>query len=164
MINIEYLYAAIGWLVVYLGGIYLLYGILPSISQSFYELPKCWRWLFTVFLFGFSMLIIQACPKPVMFAGALCIMGVGMVPYFSKPNPITDKNQRWQHYILAAVGMGLCVLSTGIELKLPYVMSIGFIGGVFIASDKELKNRMLWLELFIIADVIVGILIKHYSL
>lgn len=78
------------------------YGILPSISDSWYELPDNKKWMFTIFCWGFSVpaLILGLSlsnDNPfqfLIFLGASGIMFVGASPDFKKKDGLDHKVHR----------------------------------------------------------------------
>jgi hypothetical protein len=70
--------------VAYIGAILAVYGVPASVSETFYLLPKGWRWLFTAFCLGVSIIVapwLDATPDAWQFlaflaVGGLCFVGV----------------------------------------------------------------------------------------
>lgn len=134
----------------YLTIITLFYGWLPSISQSFYELKKNrLAFVFTLFLFSLSMLIIFIAKTRLMAAAGFCIIGVSIFPYFLK--------QKWQHYLCAFSGIILGMISLVIDFKQPLVVIFGaFI--VALLYYLKVKNMFFWIEVVSLITILSGLL------
>ena len=137
----------------YLVGIRLLYGWLPSISDSFYHLPKRWNWIFTVFLFTISMLIIFAYPKPLMLGAGLSIILVGAFPLFM------DRKYKFFHFLFAALGIVLGMISLWVDLHLWY-MVIAFVLACICVKIYKWNNETFWIEVFAFMSIIIGLMLK----
>ena len=83
--------------IAYLLTIYIKYGLLPSISESFYKLPSNRKWIFTFFIWYISIMIMLIGGTNLFFLSGIGIMFVATFPYFLE--------QRWQHYISAMIGI-----------------------------------------------------------
>lgn len=138
----------------YLIGITIAYKWLPSISESFYKLKEDrLAFLFTLFLFSLSMLIIFIAKKPLMLAAGFCIIGVSIFPYFLK--------QKWQHYVCAFSGIILGMISLVKDFKQPLIV----ICGAFIAAllyDLKIKNMFFWIEVIAFTTIISGLAVSFF--
>jgi hypothetical protein len=66
----------------YMGAILAVYGIPASVSDTFYLLPKGWRWLFTAFCWGVSIIVapwLDATPETWRFLAFLSVGGLMFV-------------------------------------------------------------------------------------
>ena len=143
---------ALALFVAYLTIITITYGWLPSISQSFYELKKNrLAFVFTLFLFSLSMLIIFIAKRPMMLAAGFCIIGVSIFPYFLK--------QKWQHYLCALFGLGLGMVSLVVDFNQIIVVLIGIFTTVLLYALK-VKNLFYWIEVTLFLTIIVGLWMK----
>ncbi len=63
--------------VTYVGGTSLKYGILGSISETYYRLPKNKKFLFTFFCWGIAFPAMIIASKPLMFfaSAGICFAG-----------------------------------------------------------------------------------------
>ena len=95
------------------------YGWLPSISESFYRLPTRLNWIFSIFLWAISVLLIWATwdTTLIVLAGS-CIMGVGVFPYFLE--------EKWMHYVFALLGISLGMISLWVDFN-QKALVIGFV-------------------------------------
>lgn len=140
----------------YLAIIALFFGWLPSISQSFYELKKHrLGFVFTIFMFSLSMLIILAAAKPIMTAAGLLIVLVGAFPYFDKKGPGTKHNQKTAHYLVALGGMLLGMVSLWVEFGQWEVVVISICIAIVLKLIK-INNLFYWLELLAMNAIFVG--------
>lgn len=136
----------------YLTIITICYGWLPSISQSFYELKKNrLAFIFTLFLFSLSMLIIFIAKTRLMAAAGFCIIGVSIFPYFLK--------QKFLHYLCAVSGIVLGMISLVIDFKQPLVVLIGACIAALL-HDLKVKNMFFWIEVVSFSTIIVGLWIS----
>lgn len=139
--------------ITYLGVITYLYGWLPSISDSFYKLPKWANWIFTVFLFTISMLVIFANPTPLMLGAGLSIILVGAFPLFM------DRKYKVFHFLFAIIGIVLGMISLWVDLHLWY-MVIAFVLACFAIKIYKWNNETFWIEVFAFITIIVGLMLK----
>jgi len=139
--------------IAYLGVITSLYGWLPSISDSFYKLPKWANWIFTLFLFTISMLIIFAYPKPLMLGAGLSIILVGAFPLFM------DRKYKLFHFLFAVLGIVLGMISLWVDLHLWY-MVIAFVLASICVKIYKWNNETFWIEVFAFMTIIGGLMLK----
>lgn len=143
-------------LVIIAGALFITYciaiGILPSISQSFYELKKNGlAFVFTLFLFSISVLIIFAARTRFMTIAGLFIIGVSIFPYFLK--------QKWQHYLCALSGLGLGMVSLVVDFDQILIVVIG-VSTTILLYILKVKNLFYWIEVTLFLTIIVGLIAK----
>lgn len=108
---------------IYIGAVIAKYGIPASISETFYLLPKKLNWLFTVFCWIVSIII---------------------VPWLNISPDV------WQFLAFLAVG-GLCFVGTAAQFKEDFVKKVHFgAAGVCMAASQAwilLSTNLWWVSL-----------------
>lgn len=146
----------------YVSWIWAKYGVLPSISDSYYHLPKNLHFLFTFFCWGFAFpAIILGSSGLMFFAGAgICFVGAAAA--------FKEKMTSTVHVVGAMTGVLLSqlaiLLQYGIwELNIAFlVIAVPFTITRFIKrkDGKEIcPNRTWWIELaaFVSMCIVLGI-------
>jgi hypothetical protein len=148
MIKIYCLIAAFALFWAYLIPMVIIYGWPQSISATFYSLPKRINWLFTVWLWALSILLMIAGSTNLMFLAAGFIMFVGVYPYFTE--------QKWQHYICAMLGIliGLASLYFDYNEWWLLILAATFVVFAYLAKIKYID---LWLEVAAFVIIMTGI-------
>jgi hypothetical protein len=125
------------------GFIWSKYGVLPSISDSYYELPKQINFLFTLFCWGFAfpaMIVgISLTDNFLMFFATAGICFVGAAPNF---NGIDGK----MHKISAILGVIFSQASIAFDFHMYYV-NIIFCALFALILLMKIKNYVWWIEL-----------------
>ena len=153
----KYLNIAIVLFFSYLTIVVLCFRWLPSISQSFYEFKKYkLGFVFTLFMFSLSMLIIFAASKPIMTIAGLMIILVGAFPYFDKKGMAAKHNQSSIHYMLALGGMLLGMVSLVVEFKQWEVVAICAALCLFLKLLK-VNNLFYWIEFIVMNAIFIGL-------
>lgn len=143
----------------YLSFIIGKYGILPSISESYYRLPKSINFLFTLFCWGFALpaviIGVDLTDNFLMFLAGSGIMFVGAAAAFKET---LTKNV---HMIGAAVGIICAQLSTAFDFHMYYVNVIFVVLSLAILLGKylgKIKNYVWWIEIlaFILLCYVLG--------
>jgi len=136
--------------ITYVGFIWSKYGVLPSISDSYYELPKQINFLFTLFCWGFAfpavIIGLDLTDNFLMFLAGGGIMFVGAAAAFKQE--LTDT----VHKIGAFGGVIFSQLSIAFDFKMYYVNVIFVVLGLLILLTK-IKNRIWWLELVAFSSI-----------
>lgn len=149
--KIYLLYAVLVIFFGYLAVIAKKYGWLDSISDSFYHLPKKYNWIFTVFLWTISIMLIMIGGTNLMYLAGVCIMFVGTWPWF-------NDGERIQHFIAAGLGIGLGMLSLWCDFGLWYIpVSFGVIVGIL--KLLKVNHFTYWLEVVAFSEIIGGLFI-----
>lgn len=129
----------------YVASIWSIYGVLPSISDSYYELPKKWNFLFTLALWGFAFpaMIIGTPVTGLMFFATAGIMFVGAAAAFHQ------KLTRTVHIIGASLGMGLSQLAIATSFGMwPITAVSAVLIGLILLFRKQLNyNQVWWIEI-----------------
>jgi len=145
MLNIALFITMVTIFVGYVATIIGLYGILPSISDSYYRLPKKWNFMFTLVLwgFGFPALIIGAPVTWLMFAACAGIIFVGAAAAFQQ------KMTKTVHIVGAAVGMVLSqiAIATSFGLWPITAVCVPLAGLIFLFRKQINYTHVFWIEI-----------------
>jgi hypothetical protein len=138
----------------YVGIIWKIYGVQPSISDSYYVLPKKYNFLFTFFCWGFAIPTIIFSETAIMFVAGSSISFVGAAAAFK------DTLTRKVHYTGAYLGVALSQLSIAVDFKL-YILNIIFLVSTILlfSFKKTIKNHIWWIEIISFLLVFVALFI-----
>ena len=129
----------------YVGTITALYGILPSVSESFYRLPKKWNWIFTIVLWAFALpcIIIGVPTTGLMFLSGAGIMFVGAAAAFKQELTKTV------HIIGATVGMVASQIAIAFIYKYWEIALVSCVlAGLLFFFRKKINNKhVFWIEM-----------------
>lgn len=129
----------------YVATIWALYGVLTSISESYYRLPKKWNPMFTLALWGFAFpaMIIGTPITGLMFFACAGIMFVGAAAQFHQ------KITKTVHLVGASLGMGLSQVAIATAFGMwPITAASVVIAGLIMLFRKQLNyNHVWWLEI-----------------
>jgi len=141
-------------LTLYLGLIIKRYGILPSISDSWYSLPQRENFLFTLFTWGLGI--------PMLFYGNVWfflsgsgLSFVGAATQFKSMIGITKE----VHYAGALVG----ILGALIGIWIQWDNLLPLVWFLFLALSIQvsyMKNKIWWQEIVAIVLILWGLLVK----
>lgn len=127
------------------------YGILPSISESFYKLPG-WQWIFfTLFTWGLGFPLILLERDILLTLAGVSLMFLGTVGAFKMDNIV-----KWMHNGFSFLAILFCfafLLKNGFEGTF-----VGF--GIFmtIIIMSEIKNVIWWIEIGVFVSIIIGLI------
>lgn len=139
----------------YVGFLMTKYGVLPSISESYYRLPNKRKYLFILFLWGIGF------PTAILgdtLSAFLVLVGLGIVGGASL---FKSKVVGIMHYVGATVAIGSAHAYVAVELGYWWLTAIFLIGGAGIVLLKY-KNRTWWVELLAFATAIIGFGLKVF--
>lgn len=133
----------------YTGYITLRFGVIKSISESWYLLPKNQRVLFTLFIWSMAIPMVMYETSLFFFSGA-SLAFVGAATMFKD-----DVMTKVIHYLGAVLGITLA----SIELALNGIMYPIIIGllSVLIFGGFKINNRIYWIEVICSICLIFGI-------
>jgi hypothetical protein len=121
------------------------YGLLQSISVSFYETEK--NGLFALFIWSVALPLNLILPSPLMFWGSAFLSFVGVSPAFK------EKTEGTVHRIGANGGIGFIALSMGYDHGLWWIpILIGIIG--LLGYIFQPKNWFWWVEMISFITII----------
>jgi hypothetical protein len=130
--------------ITFLTAMYSLYGILPSVSDSYYNLPKEHRYLFTIFCWGMSIPLLIAgtimTDNYFLFIASSGTMFVGVASEFRQ------KMTKTVHLLGAYVSIIFSHLSIIIDFNMIEVSAI-VLGIVLAMYKSKVKNRIYWIEI-----------------
>lgn len=151
----------------YLAFIYLKYGRVFSISDSYYALDKNVNFLFTLYTWSYALpmaiISLDLNDSPLMFFAGAAICFVGVASNY-KGNLMT-KNM---HYRCAAIGVILGLLSIIIEFKFWWLALIAIVlacGITLLGRNKKLftNSYIYWAELIIVETIFLAIGLKLFK-
>jgi hypothetical protein len=129
----------------YVATIWSLYGVLPSISESFYRLPQKYNFIFTLALWGFASpaMIIGTPVTGLMFFATAGIMFVGAAAAFKQ------KLTKTVHIVGASVGMGFSqiAIATSFGLWPITAISVLLISLIFLFRKYINYTHVWWIEI-----------------
>lgn len=142
----------------YIGFIVYRFGVLPSISESWYRLePLRKSYLFTLFCWSLSTLMLFQTNETTawFFASGAGLAFVGAATMFKWTGAYTDKI----HGLGAVVGIVCALVGLGVEYNnwMPTALFVAV--GTTISAFK-LQNRIWWIEIAAFVSVISGLLYR----
>lgn len=141
----------------YTGYIWIKYGVQTSISDSYYRLPKKWRWIFTFFCWGFSVPVAVIIFTPLMFAAVAGICMVGAAPNYLMKLEQKLTQEYYAHYGGAITGVLFLQLSIFFDFVWYDLNILSIIAMIVMALFA--KNKIWWIE--IVAYITLIILITN---
>jgi len=153
--NYHYIFFWIGTSIYLLYNILIvsIYGVLPSVSESFYRLPKKYNFLFILFCWFFPLPLFVATEVPLIFGAAAGIAFVGAAAKFY------DGFVGRVHFTAA---IGAVILS---QLAIIFNFHFWEMSAVFtVLSILVIKseNRVFWIEQFAFLSIIITIFLSMY--
>lgn len=136
----------------YVAFIWLKFGVLKSISDSWYHLTFYTKPLFTLALFGFAIPVIISAESIIMKYAGLFICYTAIAPMFK------IKPAEWVHYIGAVGGVMLGLFSLWQFYGLWYVVILFAIAYFFI--KKLTDNSTWWVEILAFYTIIICLLLN----
>lgn len=151
----------------YLAFIYLKYGRIFSISDSYYALDKNINFLFTLYTWSYALpmaiISLDLNDSPLLFfaGAAICFVGVAS-------NYKSDLMTKNMHMNCAAIGVILGLLSIIIEFKFWWLALIAIVlaGGITLfGKNKKLftTTYIYWAEMIIIESIFLAIGLKLFN-
>lgn len=142
---------------IYVGYIWDKYGVLPTISDSWYYLPNNQKILFTFFCWAFGFPAIILGETSLMFLAGTGIMFVGAAPAFREN---LTKNV---HNVGATIGVIASQLSIYFDYDLLYVNIIFLsIALIFLLFKKWIHNKVWWIEIAAFASIVYALAINLF--
>ena len=131
----------------YIIGVMWFYGVLPSISDSYYHLPQGYKLIFSFALIGFALPLIIYTNKLLIFIAGGAIMFVAVTPDFHSEGVL--------HFICAIVGIVSGVFYLFFNKQ--YLISIiAFIIGIILYIFAS--NHIFWIEIVSFYTILLGII------
>jgi len=122
------------------------YGVLSSISESYYVSGEKRTFQFFCFLLGLPLVFY---PDPYFILAAFALVVVGISDDYTKEaSRLINK----AHFIGAGVAIGASLIALGLEYII--VFSWGLLPLLFV------RNRVWWIEIWAFLVIIIGLFIK----
>lgn len=145
----------------YISYIWYKYGVLPSISESYYRLPTKINILFTLFCWGFAF--------PAMIMGNeltdnfLMFFATGGIMFVGASAAFKQKLTNTVHMVGAVIGVVFSQLSIAFDFNM-YYLNLLFIASAGIIFLTKSKNSTWWIEIvaFIILCWSIGTKVLEY--
>jgi hypothetical protein len=136
----------------YVGYVWNKYGILPSISYSWYVLPEKQKILFTFFCWFFAFPAIILGNSPLMFLAGAGIIFVGAAPAFK------ENLTKTVHQAGAAISVVAAQLSIYFDFHLLYI-NIAFlaIALIVLLFERWIQNKIWWIEIAAFAAIVYSL-------
>jgi len=127
----------------------LEYGVLPSLSESFYRLKGNYKWFFTLFCWGIAIPAIVIGNSPLMFIAGSGIAFVGAATSFK------EKLTSVVHTAGAVIGIMASQFSIFWEYDMFIVnlITIGLITVIYVFRDI-IRNHIWWIEITAFLSII----------
>lgn len=139
----------------YIGFIVYRFGVLPSISESWYRLqPFRISFLFTLFCWSLSTLMLFQTNETTgwFFASGVGLAFVGTATMFKWSGAYTDK----LHGLGAVVGILCALVGLGVEYN-NWIPTAAFVAIAAILSAFKVENKVWWIEIAAFCSVIAGL-------
>jgi len=134
--------------------IYVKYGKMKTISDSYYKLKEKNKWIFTIVWWAFSIPLIIVGETKLMFLAGVGICFVGAAPAFKKE--LEEK----VHIVGAITGIISGVASLWFDFNLGYLSISLFILSLILFLNKKLYNPTWWIEFFSFCTISAGLFIN----
>lgn len=139
----------------YLIMIYIRYGILDTISSSYYKLPQNQKFLFTMFCWSFSIPAMILGDSALMFLAGACICFTGAAAAYRQEMTSTV------HIIGAVGGVIFSQLSIWIDYPLSEKMWLfGVISIIGFIAMYLIKEKTWWIETYAFLNICLVLFIK----
>jgi len=129
------------------------YGVLPSISDSFYKTEN--DLLFLAFTLGTALPIIFTTPYNLMIIAGVLLTYVGLSPDFNKDG----KKVEDEVHVIAAMGAVIIgMISMVINYKLWYI-PIPLVLFLIVTKVFKINNPTFWIEVIAFTSILIGLCI-----
>jgi len=146
--------------VLYIGYIIKNWGILPSISDSYYLLPDNRKFYFTFFCWGVGFpLIILNNVWFLLASIGLIFLGVASDYKICENKVQNNKILWWIHHVGAVFGILFSLLGIWVHYDKPYYLFVFLILTLGIIKLK-LNNKIWWVEIAAFILILSGLLFK----
>lgn len=127
---------------------------LPSISDSWYELPIPLNHLFTLFTWslGFAMVFQGNGETPFFFLSGAGLLFVGTATQFKW----TGAHTNIVHYVGALAGIVCALIGLWFENGV-YLPTLFWVASVIVLKLTKIKNFTWWVEIFAFACIVIGL-------
>ena len=135
----------------YVIGIVERYGVLESISESWYKLPLAYKGLFTLFTWGLGIPMFFYGPLPLFLSGVGLVF-VGTATRFKMKESYT----RTIHFSGAVAGVLIPLLYFGICYDMWWLFHLQFWVSAVIYAHDRIENSIWWIEILGFITVMIG--------
>lgn len=127
---------------------------LPSISDSWYELPSPINHLFTLFTWslGFAMVFQGTGETPLFFLSGAGLLFVGTATQFKW----TGAHTNIVHYVGAAAGIICALIGLWFENGV-YLPTLLWVVSVIVLKLSKIKNFTWWVEISAFVCIVIGL-------
>jgi len=126
---------------------------LPSISQSYYELPNSISYLFTLFTWGIGI--------PMLFQGdwLFFISGSGLCFVGAATNFLSKgAHTNIVHYVGAFLGIAGALFGLWVQYDIVFPLIVFGGGTTLLLVLKQVENKIWWIEILAFVTIINGLL------
>lgn len=131
------------------------FGVLPSISDSWYKLGTHWYW-FTALTWGLGLPLIWMDKGALLSVSGILMCFVGIAGAFKNDNVI-----HIVHYTGAACSIIFAFVYLSVNVSImPVILMAAFL---LYAIFSKMKNSIWWIEIVAFTLIEVGLLIGYYE-
>lgn len=135
--------------------IYMKYGVLKSISDSYYKLPKKYNFIFTFFCWGFALPIMFVNTDSLLLLIACgAILFVGAAAGFREP--IAGNTHIVAAYASVILSQAAIYFDYGI-ISIPIIFVLSYI---LLMVIKESVQEIWWIEIIAFAMILIVLIFK----
>lgn len=143
--------------VAYITFIVKRYGVLPSISDSWYHLPLNMKFLFTLFTWSIGVpMLLYGTTWFFMSGAGLCF--VGAAPMFKMKQGLTDE----VHFGGATLGIFGALLGIGFAFSSWFPLAVFILMSLLIIIRK-VPNYLWWIEIVAFVTILAGLIPSQLS-
>lgn len=139
--------------VLYIGMIIKNYGVLPSISESWYRLPLNRKALFTLFTWGMGIPTLLY-GNVVFFIAGIGLIFVGAATQFK----MLTANTKQIHYAGAYIGILGSLFGIWLQWGAYYPLILFLVSYLFVQYGP-VQNKIWWIEMVAFASILLGMLV-----
>lgn len=138
----------------YVAFIWIKFGVLSAISDSYYQLTNASKPMFTFFIWSVAlpMIIVGVVDTPLMFFAGAFLSFVGAAPAFK------EEMEGKVHCVGAVGGIGFGFLAMLLFYQ-SYIIVLLILGFVAYASLKKIKNYLWWIEVVSFISIYLSLII-----
>ncbi len=126
---------------------------LPSISQSYYELPNSISYLFTFFCWGIGIpMLFQGNELFFISGSGLCFVGAA-TNFLSK-----GAHTNVVHYVGAFLGIAGALFGLWFDYGILFPLIVFGGGTIFVLVTDKIENKIWWVEILAFVTIISGLL------
>lgn len=143
----------VGVFVSYVTFITLSFGLLPSISESWYRLPRKRKWLFTIFCWGFAV------PAMIIGGDALMFIAGAGIAFVGAATAFKESMTKTVHFSGAAIG----ILAGSAWVAIHYWPLAAIFLLLALGSLALGKYKLMAIELLAFLEIAIGLGVKTFN-